>query len=167
MSSSNENTTHRRKLSRGKKIAIGAGAVVVLAGVGGAIGAAEDGSTADTSLPPSVTVSETPTFEAPTNEAPTFESSEQANANESAKQYLSIMAFSREGLIGQLTFDGFPPKVAAKAVDNADPDWSEQAVKSAEQYLNIMTFSRSGLISQLTFDGFTQQQAQYAVDTVY
>lgn len=85
----------------------------------------------------------------------------QKNALSSAKNYLSIMAFSHSGLIDQLKYDDFSTEDATYAADNCGADWNEQAAKSAKNYLDIMSFSRSGLIDQLKYDGFTQEQAEY------
>ena len=91
---------------------------------------------------------------------------EELNAIGSAWNYLSFMAFSRDGLIRQLKFEGYSNEAATVAVDSIDVDWNEQAVKSAENYLSFMSFSRSGLINQLVFEGFTREQAEYAVEKV-
>src|SRR5215211_1761065 len=63
------------------------------------------------------------------------ETSGQQNARESAEDYLSTGAFSREGLIEQLKYEGYSKKDAEYAVDAIKVDWKEQAAKSAEQYL--------------------------------
>jgi Host cell surface-exposed lipoprotein len=99
--------------------------------------------------------------------------SSQENAVESAKTYLNTQAFSKKGLIQQLSSDagdGFPRADAVFAVNHIDVDWNEQAVKSARQYLDTQSFSRSALIEQLSSssgEGFTLAQAQYAVGKVY
>lgn len=90
----------------------------------------------------------------------------QKNALQSAQQYLSIMAFSHDGLMDQLKFDRYSDEEAAFAADNCGADWNEQAVKTAEQYLDLMSFSRDGLIDQLEFDGYTSEQAFHAADAV-
>lgn len=87
----------------------------------------------------------------------------QKNALGSAESYLSIMAFSHSGLIGQLEYDGYTTEEATYAADNCGADWNEQAAKSAESYLEMMSFSRQELIDQLVYDGFTQEQAEYGV----
>ena len=97
----------------------------------------------------------------------------QKNAVQAAKDYLSFMAFSRKGLIEQLSSqygDGYSVADATYAVDylekNGLVDWNEQAKKSAQEYLSIMSFSKQGLIEQLTSDygdGYTKEQAEYAV----
>jgi type IV secretory pathway VirB10-like protein len=101
-----------------------------------------------------------------TSEAPKFPPQvEQARA--SAQNYLSFTAFSRNGLIRQLSSsagDGFPKDVATQAVDSLSVDWNAQAVKSAENYLSFTSFSCSGLKQQLSSsagDGFTKAQAAY------
>ncbi|TGO05107.1 Ltp family lipoprotein [Serinibacter arcticus] len=90
----------------------------------------------------------------------------QQNAVDSADNYLSVMAFSREGLIDQLEFEGFSFEDAAFAVDSIAADWNEQAAKSAKNYLDLMSFSRQGLIDQLVFEGYTQEQAEFGAAAV-
>lgn len=90
----------------------------------------------------------------------------QQNAVGKAKEYISIMAFSKDGLVKQLEFDKFETADAEYAVENITVDWKEQAVKKGEDYLDIMSHSRQGLIDQLKFDGFTDEEATYAVDEI-
>ena len=90
----------------------------------------------------------------------------QKNAVRAANSYLEFMAFSRQGLIGQLEFEGYSNADAVYGVDNTNADWNKQAVKSAEAYLNLMAFSRQGLIEQLKYEGYTSEQAVYGVDAV-
>jgi hypothetical protein len=85
----------------------------------------------------------------------------------SAKQYLSISAFSRLGLIQQLSSaagSGYPHKVAVYAVDSLHENWNAQALKAAKQYLKISHFSCSGMVQQLSSSAgsqFTKAQAEY------
>jgi hypothetical protein len=88
------------------------------------------------------------------------------NARRMASDYLAFMAFSRQGLIDQLVFEGFAADVAAAAVDSLDADWFEQAALMAENYLATMAFSRQGLIDQLVFEGFSVDQAVHGVTAV-
>lgn len=88
----------------------------------------------------------------------------QQNALQTAKDYLSFMAFSYSGLIGQLEHEGFSTEDATFAADNCGADWSQQALASAKSYLDYTAFSYSGLINQLEYEGFTIDQATYAVD---
>ncbi|MBK0127824.1 Ltp family lipoprotein [Pantoea sp. S61] len=91
----------------------------------------------------------------------------QTNAVRSAKQYLSMMGFSRDGLINQLSSDagdGFDISDATVAVDSLNVDWNQEAVRSAKQYLTMMGFSCKGLIQQLSSsagDKYTVDQATY------
>jgi len=91
----------------------------------------------------------------------------QNNAVRSAKNYLSMMGFSRAGLIHQLSSDagdGFEVSDATVAVDSLNIDWNEQAERSAKNYLNMMGFSCKGLIKQLSSsagDKYTVEQATY------
>ena len=92
---------------------------------------------------------------------------QQRNAVRSANNYLSFTAFSREGLIQQLSSpygDGYSDADATAAVDSLSVDWNAQAAKSARQYLTMMGFSCSGLIEQLSADygdKYTREQATY------
>lgn len=100
-------------------------------------------------------------------EATTRLTASQRNAVRSAKQYLRMTGFSREGLIDQLASnagDGYGVADATAAVDSLDVDWNANAVKSAKQYLNLSGFSCQGLIEQLSSssgDKYTQSQATY------
>ena len=84
----------------------------------------------------------------------------QKNALRAAKNYLSFMPFSHQGLVEQLEYEGFSHEDAVYAADNCGADWNAQAAKKAESYLEFMPFSRDGLIEQLVYDGFTQEQAE-------
>ena len=91
----------------------------------------------------------------------------QANAVRSAKQYLSMTGFSREGLIDQLSSDageGYSLADATAAVDSLSVDWNENAARSAKQYLQMSGFSCQGLIEQLSSSAgekYTRAQATY------
>jgi hypothetical protein len=89
------------------------------------------------------------------------ETVEEANATRKAESYLSVMGFSKTGLIAQLKFDGFSTADATYGVENIVVDWDEQAAKKAKSYMDVMAFSANGLIGQLIFDGFTDRQAAY------
>ena len=88
-------------------------------------------------------------------------------ALETAEQYLSFTAFSYNGLVKQLEFEGFTRSEACYGADHCGADWKEQAVKMAEQYLDYTSFSKSGLVDQLVFEGFTREQAEYGVNKAY
>jgi hypothetical protein len=94
----------------------------------------------------------------------------QENAIGAANDYLDFMAFSRKGLIHQLSSEygsDFSVKDATFAVDHIEVNWNEQAAKAAKDYLDTMHFSRSGLIEQLEspYGGqFTHSQAVYGVN---
>jgi len=103
---------------------------------------------------------ETPT---PKVDDTTNETIGQKNAVSTAKSYLSFSAFSREGLIKQLEFDGFTSEEATVGANNCGANWNEQAAKQAKSYLEISSFSRDSLIQQLEFEGFTYEQAVYGV----
>ncbi|MDD5589399.1 MAG: Ltp family lipoprotein [Candidatus Nanoarchaeia archaeon] len=90
----------------------------------------------------------------------------QKNAISAAESYISIMAFSKTGLIKQLKFDGYSKEDAEYAVDKLKINYNKQAEKAAKNYLDLMAFSRTGLIKQLKFDGYTQEQAVHGVNFV-
>jgi len=93
----------------------------------------------------------------------------QEQAIGSAESYLEFSAFSRKGLIRQLSSsagEGFSVADATYAVDHITVNWNEQAARSAKSYLEMTHFSRQGLIHQLESsagDGFTHAQAVYGV----
>lgn len=89
--------------------------------------------------------------EEPVDEGPQLTGA-QENAIDTANGYLDQSAFSRKGLIDQLKYEKFGPKVAAFAVDYIHPDWNVQAAKSARSYLDMESFSKSGLIEQLEYE---------------
>ena len=89
------------------------------------------------------------------------------NALETAKNYLSLMAFSYSSLVSQLEYEGYTTAEAEYAADHCGADWNQQAVKKANEYLNYMSFSKSGLIDQLEYEGFTHSQAVYGVEQAY
>ena len=101
----------------------------------------------------------------------------QRNAYKAAQNYLSFMAFSKAGLIDQLSSeygDNYARADAEFAVnkleEDGDVDWNEQAEKAAEQYLDTMSFSKDQLINQLESEygsKFTHEQAVHGVEAVY
>lgn len=86
------------------------------------------------------------------------------NALKKANSYLDYTAFSYEGLIDQLEYEGFTSEEAKFGADNCGADWYEQALKKAYSYLDYTAFSYSGLIDQLEYEDFTTDQATYAAD---
>lgn len=83
-----------------------------------------------------------------------------------AGEYLDYTAFSYDGLIDQLEYEGFSHSEAVYAADNCGANWNEQAARKAREYLDYTSFSRDGLISQLEYEGFTHSQAEYGVKAV-
>jgi hypothetical protein len=173
-----------KKKHTGLKIAAGIFGFLVVIGVASSLSDANDPSpnvtipnVVTTTNPPATTAPAAPevTTEAPAEpettepEAPSMTNS-QEQAVRSAEQYLSVMSFSRKGLIRQLSSSagaGFSTKDATFAVDYLTVDWNEQAAKSAKEYLSVTSFSRAGLIRQLESSagaGFTHAQAVYGVN---
>lgn len=89
------------------------------------------------------------------------------NALRSAERYLSVSAFSQQGLAEQLAFENYSPEAAQYAAENVDADWNEQAAKKAEQYMSMSPMSRQGLVDQLQFEKFTAEQAEYGASRAY
>lgn len=125
-------------------------------------------TTGPTTEPPATTEPTTAPKPKPTATKPAMTlSQEQAVA--AAESYLELTAFSRKGLIRQLSSEageGFSVKDATFAVDHIKVNWNEQAARSARSYLELTHFSRAGLIRQLESDsgeGFTHRQAVYGV----
>lgn len=93
----------------------------------------------------------------------------QRNAIQQAEQYLSFQAFSKAGLIRQLSSSagsGYPYAVAVYAVNHIRVNWNTEAVAAAKNYLALQGFSKVGLFRQLSSSagsGFTAAQANYAL----
>ena len=83
-----------------------------------------------------------------------------------AADYLSFAAFSRQGLIDQLKYEGFSEADATYGADAVGANWNEQAALKAQEYLDLTAFSRTGLIEQLEFEGFTLAEATYGANAV-
>ncbi|MCQ2446372.1 MAG: Ltp family lipoprotein [Clostridia bacterium] len=90
----------------------------------------------------------------------------QRNALRQAQSYITVMAFSRSGLIDQLEYSGYSSEDATFAVDSLNVNWKEQAILKAKDYIDTMAFSRMGLIDQLEYSGFTTEEATYGVDSL-
>lgn len=88
----------------------------------------------------------------------------QSNALSQAYNYLAMMHFSRDGLIQQLEYEGYPAEDATYAVENCGADWYAQALGKAQEYLQMTAFSYGGLIEQLEYEGFSNEEATYGVD---
>ncbi|MCL2737152.1 MAG: Ltp family lipoprotein, partial [Propionibacteriaceae bacterium] len=151
--------------------------IVIVAVIIVSVAATRDDSSADATTPTTTATTDgatTPTEAATTDGATTVpaetqpatqtkETTSQKQAVRKAASYLKTSAFSRQGLIDQLVFEGFSNEDAIYGVDAQNADWSAQAAKKAESYLEITAFSRQGLIDQLIFEDFTQEQAEYGV----
>ena len=96
-----------------------------------------------------------------TPNTPSGVTSGQKNALSKAKQYLSAMPFSYDGLVKQLEYEKFSHEDAVYGAENCGADWNKQALKKATSYLDTMAFSQKGLTEQLSFEGFTDAQANY------
>ncbi|MBQ1312176.1 MAG: Ltp family lipoprotein, partial [Blautia sp.] len=115
---------------------------------------------------PSAGAQEAPGIPAPDPQQDTGSTGEKS-AIQSAREYLAISAFSKQGLIDQLVYEGFSESEAENAVGSISIDWKEQAYESAKEYLDIMNFTISDLTAQLVYDGFTSEEVTYGVDKAY
>ena len=159
-------------------------AVLLLFGCMGGGGSSDNDNTADSTTDnepvAEESVEEEPveeeTPETPVDEYDTW-TSEQQHAYNSGLNYLEYTAFSKQGLIDQLSSEygeGYPLEVAEFAVnkieERGEVDWVEQAKRSAKNYLEFSDFSKQGLIDQLSSEygeQFTVEQATEAVEAVY
>ncbi|MFC3241235.1 Ltp family lipoprotein [Gordonia humi] len=87
-------------------------------------------------------------------------SASRRNAVQKGRDYLDMSAFSRQGLIEQLAYEGFTESDATFAVDSLSPNWTQQAKKKAAEYMEMTAFSQQGLVEQLVYEGFSQAQAE-------
>ena len=83
--------------------------------------------------------------------AGTAATSGEKNAVQKAKDYLAFTAFSHDGLVDQLEYEGFTYSEAKYGADHCGADWNEQAAKKAQQYLDFQSFSRSELMKSIVF----------------
>jgi hypothetical protein len=152
---------------------------LLLVGIGGAIASSagsNNNSTAGTTAASSPAVTAAATAKttaaatakaAPTAPAGPTLTNQQQNAVRSAREYLNLTAFSRQGLIDQLSSaygDKYSVQDATIAVDSLNVDWNAEAVQSAKDYLKLTAFSCQGLIDQLDSpygEKFTVAQATY------
>lgn len=97
-------------------------------------------------------------------DAPSSTAQAQSNATKKANSYLRFMAFSRQGLVDQLKYEGFSTADAEFGTNSTNANWSQQSLSKARNYLQNQAFSYKGLISQLTSSAeqFTDGQAIYA-----
>lgn len=95
---------------------------------------------------------------------PSYSTGSSSPAVQKAVSYLRSSAFSRQGLIEQLEFEGFSHSDAVYGADHSGADWKQQAVLSAKSYLKSSAFSYEGMKDQLEFEGFTSSEAKYGAD---
>src|SRR5699024_11684804 len=90
----------------------------------------------------------------------TVEADWNAEARESAENYLEFGHFSYDGLYKQLTSEygeNFTPEQAQYAVDTVDADWNAEAVEAAESYQELMPMSGAELLNQLRSEEHTSE----------
>lgn len=90
----------------------------------------------------------------------------QQNAISKAQDYLEYQGFSRDGLIGQLEYEGYSTADATFGADNSGADWNAEAAEKAKSYMEYQSFSRQGLYDQMAYEKFTDAQIQFALAQV-
>ncbi|WP_231820891.1 Ltp family lipoprotein [Microbacterium resistens] len=158
-----------------------AAAVIVIGGIGSALGLGNKGQPA--SSPVETSVSEPEATPAPVveTEAPPAEPEEApapaqpevpaefVSALKKAEMYSSVMYMSKAGLYDQLTSEygeKFSPEAAQYAVDNVKADWNANALAKAKTYQEQMAMSPEAIRDQLTSEygeKFTQEEADFAI----
>ena len=92
-------------------------------------------------------------------------------AYEAAKEYLSLLPYSKQSLIDELVYKGeYPEEIAEAAVSkleaNGEVDWVDQAIQRA-QYMDDLTADEA--FQELTgdYEQYTADEANAAIDAVY
>ncbi|AKE40856.1 Host cell surface-exposed lipoprotein [Corynebacterium kutscheri] len=89
----------------------------------------------------------------------------QKKALENTQRYLNgPVGFSYEGLRDQLQYEGFPEEDIRYALDEADIDWEDQAVKQARAYKDAdAALSNDDIYDKLISEKFTPEDARFGV----
>jgi len=90
-------------------------------------------------------------------------------AQQSARDWLSIVPLSRDGLFSVLTqIEGYSVADANFAVDNIGANWSNEATRAARLFIAVWPdLSRAGMIDLLVqLERFTSEQAEFAVNSI-
>ena len=90
----------------------------------------------------------------------------ESNAVAKAKRYIEYSAFSYQGLVEQLEFEGYTTEESVYGADHCGADWFDEAAEKAQRYMDYSSFSRQGLLEQLEYEGFTSEEAEYGVQSV-
>lgn len=160
------------KVTRTSVAAMGCLVIILIFGVLTAIGAIFGGGSPSSSITPSTSSavpSDSGAIKSGTSSSPTSPglTAAQRNAARSARSYLEMSGFSRQGLIDQLSSEygnQYSVTDATAAVDSLAADWNAQASRSAASYLEMSGFSCQGLIDQLSSphgNKYTVEQASY------
>lgn len=177
-----------KKMSKGKKWAIGVGALFALGLIGNL------GSKAPTVDPTAVSVAVPQSTTTVAGATPTLNPSVQASLDKAAADKAAAdkaaadkaaadKAAADKAAADKAAADAAAAKKAAdaqaaaekaaadkaaaeKAAADAMSNGQQQAVAKAESYIEMTAFSRSGLIKQLQFEEFSQADATFAVDHI-
>lgn len=108
-----------------------------------------------------------PNFTTETNTLSNVTPTEKSKALVKAQNYLNVSAFSKEGLRGQLEYEGFTSEDIDYALNVLMADYNDQAAKKALQYQNSnLNLSKQGIYDQLRYEKFTPEQAQHGVNSL-
>ena len=91
----------------------------------------------------------------------------QAQAIQTAKDYLDTMHLSQTELLQMLSVENIDSEDAKFALEYLNIDWNQEARKKAKEYCkHKIGFSKEKLKAQLLFDHFTEEEADFAVSHI-
>ena len=91
----------------------------------------------------------------------------QAQAIQTAKDYLDTMHLSQTELLQMLSVENIDSEDAKFALEYLNIDWNQEARKKAKEYCkHKIGFSKVKLKAQLLFDHFTEEEADFAVSHI-
>lgn len=94
-------------------------------------------------------------------------SENQAQAIQTAKDYLATIPLSQTELLQMLTVEDINLEDAEFALEYLDIDWNQEARKKAKEYCkHKIGFSKVKLKAQLLFDHFTEEEADFALSHI-
>lgn len=92
----------------------------------------------------------------------------QAQAIQTAKDYLDTMHLSQTELLQMLSVENIDSEDAKFALEYLNIDWNQEARKKAKEYCkHKIGFSKEKLKAQLLFDHFTEEEADFALSHIH
>lgn len=84
-----------------------------------------------------------------------------------AQTSLSVIPYSKSGLVSSLEMAGYTTDTATQAVDSLNIDWKEQALNYAKVCIDTNPESTQVEVSEtLTYVGFTNEEVEYAISAL-